>query len=105
MSEAMPADTTAQTTTNPLTDLTGFQRDLLVAISDIEENGSTREKAEQLGYDEPTGQCIKERAEASGYDSLNHGRLYPNLDTLTDKGLVEKVEVDRRTNGYKLSAP
>jgi len=43
------------------------------------------------------------QAELDGYDEINHGQLYPNLDTLTDKGLVEKVEVDRRTNGYKLS--
>jgi DNA-binding MarR family transcriptional regulator len=101
MSEAMSADTTDELfTTNPLTDLTGFQRDLLVAINGVEENGSPREG---YNYEEPTGQCIRVQAELDGYDDINHGQLYPNLDTLKDKGLIEKVEVDRRTNGYKLS--
>ena len=30
-------------------------------------------------------------------------RLYPNLDTLVDKGLVEKGQRDRRTNFYTLT--
>jgi DNA-binding PadR family transcriptional regulator len=34
---------------------------------------------------------------------IHHGRLYPNLDTLVDKGLVEKGEKDRRTNVYTLT--
>ena len=34
---------------------------------------------------------------------VNHGRLYPNLDTLIDKGLVEKGEIDKRTNSYSLT--
>jgi len=76
-------------TTNPLTDLTGFQRDLLVAIKGVEENGSPREG---YNYSEPTGQCIRVQAELDGYDEINHGQLYPNLDTLKDKGLIEKVE-------------
>jgi len=99
MSETM-STTTDEPTANPLTDLTGFQRDLLVAISEVEENGSPRDK---FDYDEPTGQCIRVQAENDGYENINHGKLYPNLDTLKNKGLVEKVEVDRRTNGYKLS--
>jgi len=34
---------------------------------------------------------------------IHHGRLYPNLDTLVEKGLVEKGEKDRRTNVYTLT--
>jgi DNA-binding PadR family transcriptional regulator len=34
---------------------------------------------------------------------IHHGRLYPNLDTLVEKGLVEKGELDRRTNYYTLT--
>ena len=34
---------------------------------------------------------------------IHHGRLYPNLDTLVDKGLVEKGQRDRRTNFYSLT--
>jgi DNA-binding PadR family transcriptional regulator len=29
--------------------------------------------------------------------------LYPNLDTLVNKDLVEKGELDRRTNYYEIS--
>jgi DNA-binding PadR family transcriptional regulator len=34
---------------------------------------------------------------------INHGRLYPNLDELVDRGLIEKSELDKRTNEYSLS--
>lgn len=36
-------------------------------------------------------------------EEVNHGRLYPNLDKLADAGLIEKSEVDKRTNSYELS--
>lgn len=69
-------------------DLTGFQRDLLYVIA---------------GLDEPHGLAIKEELEAYYTKEVHHGRLYPNLDTLVDEGYVEKGEVDRRTNFYRLS--
>jgi DNA-binding PadR family transcriptional regulator len=69
-------------------DLTGFQRDLLVAIA---------------GMDEPHGLAVKEELEAYYDKEVHHGRLYPNLDTLVDKGLVEKGERDRRTNSYRVT--
>jgi len=31
---------------------------------------------------------------------IHHGRLYPNLDTLVEKGLIEKSQRDQRTNEY-----
>jgi DNA-binding PadR family transcriptional regulator len=34
---------------------------------------------------------------------VNHGRLYPNLDDLVEMGLVEKSELDKRTNQYALT--
>lgn len=34
---------------------------------------------------------------------INHGRLYPNLDTLVNKELVEKEKLDRRTNFYDIT--
>lgn len=38
------------------------------------------------------------------YESeIHHGRLYPNLDTLVEKGLVNKGELDRRTKFYELT--
>jgi DNA-binding PadR family transcriptional regulator len=69
-------------------DLTGFQRDLLYVIA---------------GLEAPSGLDIKDELEGYYGSEINHGRLYPNLDTLVDKGLVEKGEHDRRTNYYALT--
>lgn len=65
--------------------LTGFQRDLLYVIA---------------GLDAPHGLAVKNKIEEYYEKELNHGRLYPNLDTLVEKGLVEKDQRDRRTNEY-----
>ncbi len=70
-------------------DLTAFQRDLLYVIA---------------SKDEPHGLAIKEELEDYYEKEIHHGRLYPNLDTVVDKGLVEKGKADRRTNYYTLTA-
>ena len=77
-------------TADPLTDLTGFQRDLLTAIARHD--------------DAPHGLAIKEMLEDRYEGEVHHGRLYPNLDALVTKGLVEKSERDRRTNEYTLTS-
>ena len=69
-------------------DLTGFQRDLMYTIA---------------GLDEPHGLAIKDELEGYYEKEIHHGRLYPNLDTLVEKGLIEKGQVDRRTNYYTLT--
>lgn len=69
-------------------DLTGFQRDLLYVIA---------------GADQPSGQDVKEEVEQYYSSEINHGRLYPNLDTLVNKEVVEKGQLDRRTNYYAIS--
>ena len=69
-------------------DLTGFQRDLLYVIA---------------GFDEPHGLALKEALEEYYEGEIHHGRLYPNLDTLVEKGLVEKGKKDRRTNVYSVT--
>ena len=69
-------------------DLTGFQRDLLYVIA---------------GADRPSGQNVKEEVEGYYSSEINHGRLYPNLDTLVNKELVEKGQLDRRTNYYAIT--
>ena len=69
-------------------DLTGFQRDLLYAIA---------------GQDEPHGLAVKEELEEYYETEIRHGRLYPNLDELVNKGLVEKGQIDRRTNYYRIA--
>jgi DNA-binding PadR family transcriptional regulator len=69
-------------------ELTGFQRDVLYCIA---------------GAEEPYGLGIKAELEAYGDTEVNHGRLYPNLDTLIDKGYVTKSQLDDRTNRYELT--
>ena len=69
-------------------DLTGFQRDLLYVIA---------------GLEEPHGLAIKDELETYYESEIHHGRLYPNLDTLVDKGLVDKGQADQRTNYYTLT--
>ncbi|ADB63598.1 transcriptional regulator, PadR-like family (plasmid) [Haloterrigena turkmenica DSM 5511] len=69
-------------------DLTGFQRDLLYVIA---------------GADQPSGQNVKDEVEKYYSSEINHGRLYPNLDTLVDKEFVEKGELDQRTNYYAIT--
>ena len=69
-------------------DLTGFQRDLLYVIA---------------GLDEPKGLAISDELESYYEKEIHHGRLYPNLDTLVEKGLVAKGTIDDRTNSYSLT--
>ena len=69
-------------------DLTGFQRDLLTVTA---------------GLDEPHGLAIKDELENSYETEIHHGRLYPNLDTLVEKGFIDKGELDKRTNRYTLT--
>ena len=69
-------------------DLTGFQRDLLYTVA---------------GQSEPHGLAIKEELEQYYEKEIHHGRLYPNLDTLVNKGLIEKGQKDRRTNVYSVT--
>ncbi len=69
-------------------DLTAFQRDLLFVTA---------------GLDEPHGLAIKDELEKYYQSEIHHGRLYPNLDTLVEKGLLEKGTLDRRTNYYTLT--
>ena len=69
-------------------DLTGFQRDLLNTIA---------------GQEEPHGLAIKDELKDYYETEIHHGRLYPNLDELVDKGLVEKGQLDRRTNSYAIT--
>ncbi|MFB6300920.1 MAG: PadR family transcriptional regulator [Halobacteriales archaeon] len=68
-------------------DLTAFQQRILTIL------------AEEPRY----GLAIKRELEAYYDDEVNHGRLYPNLDDLVTMGLVEKSELDKRTNEYRLT--
>lgn len=69
-------------------DLTGFQGVILYVIAGLEEPHSLTVKAELDEYYE---------------QEINHGRPYPNLDDLVEKGLLEKGELDKRTNLYTMT--
>jgi len=53
--------------------------------------------------DRPPGVDIAEELEGYYDREIHHGRLYPNLDTLVGKGLIDQGERDRRTNYHTLS--
>ncbi|SIS21749.1 PadR family transcriptional regulator [Natronorubrum thiooxidans] len=71
-----------------LASLTGFRRDVLYVIA---------------GSDKLYGLAIKEQLEVYYESEVNHGQLYPNLNALVEQGLVEKGELDKRTNYYELT--
>jgi len=71
-----------------MNDLTAFQRDLLRVIA---------------GNEESKGLEIKTDIEQYYGEDVNHGRLYPNLDTLVEKELVVKGEIDKRSNSYDIT--
>lgn len=68
-------------------DLTAFQQTILVVLADAPRYGLAIKRELESYYDE----------------EVNHGRLYPNLDDLVSKGLIEKSERDKRTNEYSLT--
>ena len=69
-------------------DLTGFQRDILYVAA---------------SKDEPHGLALKEELDEYYETEIHHGRLYPNLDTLVEKGLIDKGQIDKRTNSYEVT--
>lgn len=68
-------------------DLTGFQRDLLYVAA---------------GLDHPSGQEIGSELQTE-IDTITHGRLYPNLDTLVERDYLEQGRIDKRTNYYEIT--
>jgi DNA-binding PadR family transcriptional regulator len=81
MSEAEPGAATEAR------ELTAFQKNILAIL------------AREPMY----GLAIKRELEEYYGEEVNHGRLYPNLDTLVEAGLVEKSALDKRTNEYALT--
>lgn len=73
-----------------MTDLTGFQRDSMWVLADVQPAIGTE---------------LREALEEEIGQTINHGRFYPNMDDLVDEGLVVKHEnmPDKRTNTYELS--
>ena len=73
-----------------MVELSAFQYTLLQAANELVE---------------PSGQDIRRYINASPFHGpdMNHGRLYPNLETIVEAGLVEKGEHDARTNYYEIT--
>lgn len=69
-------------------DLNSTQRDLIYIIA---------------GLDAPHGLRIKDELDEYYGTDVNPGRLYPNLDTLVEMGLVAKKQADKRANAYTLT--
>lgn len=69
------------------TELTQFQRTILTVIA----------ITPQYGLE------IKSNLEKYYREEVNHGRLYPNLDQLVDKKLLDKEPLDKRTNQYSIT--
>jgi DNA-binding PadR family transcriptional regulator len=86
VSESM-SEAQTLTETSTARNLTAFQKNILSILS------------EEPMY----GLAIKRELEDYYGEEVNHGRLYPNLDTLVEKGYVEKSELDKRTNQYELT--
>ena len=73
-----------------MVELTAFQYTLLQAANELVE---------------PSGQDIRRYINSSPFhgSDMNHGRLYPNLETIVEAGLVEKGQHDQRTNYYAIT--
>lgn len=80
----------SQSNACPLTELTGFQRDLLFAVVQITDRRAT-------------GVAIKTELEKYYDEEINHGRFYQNLRELTTQGFIEKQPIDGRTNVHWLT--
>jgi len=81
-------------------DTTRFRLDLLAVIAGYE---TGRYRDDRHSSEPPYGLAIKDTLEGRYGEEVHHGRLYSNLDTLVEDGLVEKSQADRRTNYYSLT--
>jgi DNA-binding PadR family transcriptional regulator len=79
----------------PRGELTLFRVELLFAIAYIDEH------TDGVPYGLEIERELERPHRYAG--DVNHGRLYPNLDSLVEAGLVEKGRVDDRTNEYALT--
>lgn len=70
-------------------DLTAFQRDMLYIIAN---------------QGDPNGVAIRDELDEHYEEKITAGRLYPNLDTLVEKRLIEKGKHSRRANYYALTS-
>ena len=70
-------------------DLSEFQRDILYVCA---------------GMENPYGLGIKEELDQYYGSEVTPSRVYMNLDTLAEKGLIDVRVVDNKTKNYTLTA-
>lgn len=76
-----------------LDDATLFQVHVLEVIQNLSVRG-----------EECYGLAIKgELEDIYRTSEIHHGRLYPNLDTLKTRGLINKTQINDRANSYQLT--
>lgn len=68
--------------------LTAFQRDIIRLLY---------HEGEMIGLE------LKNKMQDDRDENVNHGRLYPNLNSLVDEGYIEKRDRDGRSNFYSLT--
>jgi len=73
-------------------DLTQFQLDVLAILA-----------GDGVGEERDYGLAIKRALEGYRDEEVPHSRLYQNLTTLIEEGLVAKDPLDKRTNQYALT--
>nr|WP_245902991.1 helix-turn-helix transcriptional regulator [Salinigranum rubrum] len=74
--------------------MTAFQRDTLYVLA---RDGAQYGLAIKRALEDLYG------LDGTANDEVHHGRLYPNLRELEDRGLLEVGTLDKRTNEYDLS--
>jgi len=73
-------------------EMTAFERDLLLELAKLE-----------ASTEDAYGLALKARLEDWYGTELNPGRLYQNLDKLVQRGVIQKGQIDDRTNEYRLT--
>lgn len=71
-----------------MNDLNAFQRDILYALTEL---------------NQPNGRLIGRALRDYYGGDISHGRLYPNLDDLADRGLIDKTRAEGSENTYSLT--
>jgi len=82
-------------------DLTAFQQLILLDVAIRERQDD--ERPHGLAINDDLTEMYRGVGEIGDQEEVNHGRLYPNLDELVNRGLLEKGERDNRTNWYALT--
>lgn len=89
----LTADEQTSPDSDPLPELSAFQRDALVAIA----------RLSSAGDEPPLGLDVKKFLEAQYGREVHHGQVYPNINTLVEKGIVERERRDSRSKWLHLT--